>query len=881
MNINHEDARASALSELAPIMSEMQLTNCLESTFDMIDEKQHIRVSCAFAPYLDGTLDKFVKRAITPQNKSDVRLAKVLFRGLAEAVLCEAVNFEEAISKRTHQNTPGTAFLENMPTMIRESTLVELVNLTAGGDIPLRSVQRKQSFVHLVALCGRILPGSLFISYNRLLQSLEDTEARLLALGAAAAYRPATEADRFARLIAELNDLNNVDLRSSILAILAPYIRNDLFNVARATNISFDENTDSGTTAALVCVLEETARNELLGRSLERAQTLSDNQLRVKTLSNLAPCFSPELLQRALNSAMIIGDENYYATALLALSAHFSKEECSKILIEALAAAGSTRDSRDRFNALLKVANRLSEDLQLRALEEALKCVTFLSTETDQINALMSMLPLTPPDLLGKLHATARAMRPNATTALLLWQVARISTEPDRSKIMGEAFNAIRADFVKSRQLYALNELAPDLPKSLMEDALDFLEKTKDRSTTIPTLILLAKNLPISLVERTVLFARHLDHTHQAQILTALACGAPKTFVQEAITAALEVKDAIRRFSLLMSLMPLTTEQGKNEIAHRALQTAKEILLVGHYPLEFEELAVEFDSKNIQQMLADVLGDIQHAFNIETATKLICKIARFLPTSALSKELILIRKIEDQNLRSEALLTIAQHFRPPEGDDLIREAFETAKFIYDDNKRANRLLELAKLLPPASLVDVIAAAEKIRDLDVRASTACALAEMADEFRRPIAFQAALRAIQGLSDGWKRLEFLAKLSTIVPDSFLLNFTRAVGTLPSIDITAETEPKPNPGVGPVGAQIAMYSILGEAVRSGVANLSRVEFRMLRELVGDSKIRLRRADLFDQTPNIIAVIARVEGLEGARAALRAVRDTTAWFP
>ncbi|MBW4473564.1 MAG: hypothetical protein KME45_24790 [Stenomitos rutilans HA7619-LM2] len=142
--------------------------------------------------------------------------------------------------------------------------------------------------------------------------------------------------------------------------------------------------------------------------------------------------------------------------------------------------------------------------------------------------------------------------------------------------------------------------------------------------------------------------------------------------------------------------------------------------------------------------------------NYERA-KVLSKLAPHLPKALLSRALAVAHQIQDDNNRAKALSELAPYL-----PEVIPEALAAARQIQDDNNRAKALSELAPYLPEV-IPEALAAAHQIQDDNNRAK---ALSELAPYL--PEVIPEALAAARQIQDDNNRAKALSELAPYLPE-----------------------------------------------------------------------------------------------------------------
>lgn len=372
-------------------------------------------------------------------------------------------------------------------------------------------------------------------------------------------------------------DLDDDGLRKErLLRALVPQLKGKLLEQALEAALTLQvARAQAEVLIASIPQLTEKQRGQVLSQAFELVLAIQENDVKAEMLIKLSPYLTEELLERALEVAMVLDNEfGWQAQALIALASRLPQKQRDQVLTHVIKAV-LTPTPREHARWLLeKLAPQLTGEL----LEQMLGNARILDDSWEQAVVLA--------DLVSKLEGgqrtqiivhtleTALTLR-NMEQARILAVLIPLIPGVQRKQVLTLALKAVLTIAIGDTELVdgdefndriqILAELAPHLPEELLQKALEMIQCLKREWMQAMFLAALAPRLPEELRAQKLTRALEIALTSgggwvPVEILTALV---PQLFGKQrvdALTQALKLTLAVPyehiKMRLLASLAP-------------------------------------------------------------------------------------------------------------------------------------------------------------------------------------------------------------------------------------------------------------------------------------------------------------------------------------
>ena len=315
--------------------------------------------------------------------------------------------------------------------------------------------ERADALSNLAFILPELLPEALAAA-----REIQSKEYRAKALSSLASILP----ELLPEALAAVWEIRYEFPFINALSRLAPILPPDLLPEALAAVWAIQNDTNR---ADALSGLAPFLPPDLLPEALAATREIQSEYVRANALSSLAPFLPPDLLPEALAATREIQSEYVRANALSSLAPFLPPD----LLPEALAATREIQSEYVRTYALSSLAPFLPE-----LLPEALAAVWEIQFQDEYYlaDALSSLAPILPPDLLPEALAAAREIQDDRGRALALNSLAPI-LPPD---LLPEALAAAREIQSESDRTYALSSLADKLSQIQKTPLFDYWRDT-------------------------------------------------------------------------------------------------------------------------------------------------------------------------------------------------------------------------------------------------------------------------------------------------------------------------------------------------------------------------------------------------------------------
>jgi hypothetical protein len=444
----------------------------------------------------------------------------------------------------------------------------------------------------------------------------------------------------------------------------------------------------------------------LLPEALEIAREIRNESDRVRALTGLVPHL-PQVLPEALDVARAIGDKYNRAIVLMGLVPYVPQ-----VLPEALELGRATWDrgshEEEKECAMALALAGLAPYLPESLLPKALEVARAIRSEHNRLRALTGLAPHLP-QVLPEALELARVIEDKFSHAMALTGLA-----PHLPEVLPEVLELVEAIDDYYLPDVVLAELALRLPESFLPEALEVARAIEDESERALALTGLAAHLPEVLPE-TLEVVRAIENEYQRAFrLTELAPHLPESLLPEALEVARAIEDESDRARALIGLAPYLPE-----VLPEALDVASTIGNKYNRAIVLMRL-----DPHLPEVLLEAIDVVRGIGDEYDRARALTGLAPYLPESLLPEALDVAREIKSKYFRAEALTGLAPHF-----PEVLLETLEVAR-AEGEYSHAMALIELAPYFPEVlQLPEVLEVARAIGDEEKRAEALQALTKL--------------------------------------------------------------------------------------------------------------------------------------------------------
>ena len=411
-------------------------------------------------------------------------------------------------------------------------------------------------------------------------------------------------------------------------------------------------------------------------------------------LEPLAPLLSEPLLQQSMMKRIKVIHDVDKVTTLLYLASHLPES----LLQKGLEVVQSMRDPFSKAQALVALAPYLPRPM----LEEALAAAQRIWRAEARAYALTGLVPCLPEPLREPTIREALSAVQNFDIDDLAKGLTVLAARLAKSGYPQEAIEVVRA--IRGSRAEALARMAPYLPRSLLDQALDMVETMPqpvalsdgtvidDRAKALEGL---ASHLSSPQLKRALAAVQMVcDEDEQALMLSCLAPYLPEGLLAEAIEAVSSMGEypvgrivgALRNLTpylpepLLQRALALARARGRQEVWRAVLPHLPESVL--------------------EKELAIAQATEQESGRVAALTRL----APYLPKQSLRATLAAAQGITDGRLRAALLAALAPRLAQL---GYHQRAFSIVQAITDDSRRHELMAALIPDLPEPLLLELL------------------------------------------------------------------------------------------------------------------------------------------------------------------------------
>lgn len=525
--------------------------------------------------------------------------------------------------------------------------------------------------------------------------------------------------------------------------------------------------------------VREPLRTDILQEALDTLTDLKDERARLDALVELAPGFSAELLAQILTNVSTIEDEADRAGMLADLAASLSSHP--RLIQRALDSAQEIEEEEYLALALVGLAPYLSIEQQ----EIVLQLARAMQNERYRAQTLLAMIPNLSEALLQELLPDAYHLWDALWQVRLLTELARHLPERLRDEPVREALKPLGEIIDQEFRVELLVRLAPCLPEERLLPILSEVQALWDESQRASAFRELLPLWPEEHLEKFLQAVQAMKSEEQRTgVLRQLFSRLPATLLETALASVESIWDEGRRVELLALLAPLANE----EIFPRLLELMQAIGDPGYRIWLLAEAEAALSSK-----LPTLPSDILHTFfqmkstdeYVQTLLAIVPRLSEKALTRVFTFMLPQVFNFRWITLSDERQAEILSKLGPRLPAGWIRKVFHAVHTMSNERCQAQALVALAPRLPEDLLPDVLEIVRSMNERNRRAQVLEALISSLPEERRETRVREMLQALQVIKDEVERVtlatSFLHALTTSLPEQqawIILDATRAM-------------------------------------------------------------------------------------------------------
>lgn len=379
-------------------------------------------------------------------------------------------------------------------------------------------------------------------------------------------------------------------------------------------------------------------------------------------LKCIVPILDHSLVNEILELIYLIKNRSYRSQILVKLVDRFSSFDTKNLLIKETFDSISEMNTQTNGNEAERVIESLSFHLTgQEQIEEAIKIVRLIKYYPARLKALM--------------------------------HVVSISGSERKQKLLREALIVIeemKYDFERKR---AFREISKHLDSEVLVEAIELAKKIKTDDDRIEALVYLDP-VPSNDTAKDVLLEAHNkegDHVMMSAFKTARS-----------------IKSSYERARALAQLALSVSDELKENVLLEAIDAAEEDMREEFLVTVLRELApqlTDFLFHKALRIVDRISNDSKRAQGLHA-------LLPYLTRETLPIGVTIARGIEDHFWRSKTLANFALRLNVNKQENVILEAFESAKLISDSYRRAKAVTNLVPLLKVSAQKEALAEAYK-------------------------------------------------------------------------------------------------------------------------------------------------------------------------
>lgn len=509
----------------------------------------------------------------------------------------------------------------------------------------------------------------------------------------------------------------------------------------------------------------------LIEKALDFAREINDEEYFALALEGLAPCFTPGQHEHVLQLALAI-DERYRVLALTALIPRLA----SPLLLDILRTTRLMRPGIAQVRLLAVLVHHLPEHLQAEPLQEALDLMRDIIDQEYRVELLVRLAPFLPAE---KLQQTLQEIQ-------VLWDEsyrarALSSLHPHLLEEQLPAFQQVALAMKNEEQRTAvLLQVLPRLPEALQPAILDSVHAMWDEGLRVEILARLAPTIAESLLPRLVGLVRAIkDPGYSVWLVTELeATPGGKLHGMDGLQIFQAITDPRERLQTLLAIVPhMTDEMLAGIFASMEGEIFGFLWSIQRADRQaeiFTKLASRMPEAWIDRVMRQVSSLGSEAYQVQVLVALAPRLREIRLPVALD----LVRAIKNRANRAQVLEALVAALPTERKGESVREMLQALQLIKDEAGRVHLFAEFAKTLssafPPEKLPRVLEAVSAMRSDMWRAQVLIALAPHLSRET----FDEVLRALRMVRRAEERARVLEALTPHVSDHAIPAFLAVV-------------------------------------------------------------------------------------------------------
>lgn len=498
-------ARVTALTEVADLLSEVQLADLYKAVQALDDDETRLvssaRLALLLPPQYFQTIVRTVweqsERLTTPEGRARVLLQLTPLLTLvhdeptAPPILLEIVALSQAISNIEARIRSLTALVPHLPHSMRVRVLHRIID----------EIDRLHNDAQRAIALNNLAPHMMPEIETRALRSAESIQIpaeRARALTGLARVLPLSLQPTLRRTaLNAIGTIADEEERAEALINFAPHLEYvtetqqfpNLLEQALGVAISIKRR---HLRARVLVALAPHMSADLQGEALAAVHSLSSERERTTLLAQLGPTLPPNMLVPSLAVAHSMVEQDTRAHALTVLAHHVPDSARERTMLDALAAASNITHRYERVTALLNLLDVLPPHLQAQAYSDAMEATRLIDNENARARALSLLAPTLPSRLHDAALEIARQIGSAEQRLMALGSVGKVLPVDQQHTLGDELLSAISDLPFEYKQARALGEVADLLDTPHVLTALQMareLEDAVDRTTAYTALI--------------------------------------------------------------------------------------------------------------------------------------------------------------------------------------------------------------------------------------------------------------------------------------------------------------------------------------------------------------------------------------------------------
>ncbi len=585
----------------------------------------------------------------------------------------------------------------NMPPDLLAQLVASGLRAPVQALATLRLIVDEQKQSQMIVALAPYLSAELLEETLIIARAFKDEFARAAALGALV---PNLTENNQTEIIKEVliasHVIHSESSLANVLTALAPHLSAHLIEETLAIAYAIRSDYDRATT--LIAFIPHMP-TDFLWKTLAVVRMIEDEQHRIVLLGKLAQYLPAvervKILEESLTSARLQRDQWRLPSALISLLPHLTKQQREMILDEVLTAARAIWFVPVRASALVALMPYLSKNEQEKALRDVLQTSSLVRGVSAQASLLVSLLPYLP--------------------------------DSDRSEMIDKGLKIVQVIDDESYRAKVLVSLVPFLSINLLAEtlaAVKGIEDVDDRAAALYTII---PHLPADLQKEAFSARVLLDETDHAGVLAVLAPYLPNTLLDDALDAAWKIEDPYGRVYALCALTPRLLKEQQKKVRVEVLAVIDTIENEYERVLASIALAPHLSKDKNNKVLEEAFSAIYTIPSDYSRAQALVALIPNLPTELLEEALKIAHRFEDESYSVSVLVLLAQRLINPEKDKVLAEALAAIRVIESEKDQASALASLVPHLPTKLLAEALVDARTIKSKFYRATALIAIA----------------------------------------------------------------------------------------------------------------------------------------------------------